>query len=77
MRPCLQVLFCVFGCVVEAKFYEMWLLTSPFLVARLCSVSCGVSANLTDVEGAAVGATDLMNGSLSVPWFVFVCDVSQ
>ena len=43
---------------------------------RLCSVSCEVSANLTDIEGVAVGATDLMNGSLSVPRFVFVCGVS-
>ena len=39
--------------------------------------SCEVSASLTDVGGAAVGAINLTYCSLSVPWFVFVCDVSQ
>ena len=39
--------------------------------------SCEVSASLTDVRGVAVGAIDLINCSLSVPWFVFVFNVSQ
>ena len=39
--------------------------------------SCEVSASLTDVGGAAVGAINLTYCSLSVPQFVFVCDVSQ
>ena len=38
---------------------------------------CEVSASLTDVEGVPVGAVDLINCSLSVPWFVLVFDVSQ
>ena len=39
--------------------------------------SSEVSASLTDVGCVAVGAIDLMQCSLSVPWFVFVFDVSQ
>ena len=39
--------------------------------------SCKVSASLTDLGGVAVGAIDLIYCSLSVPRFVFVCDVSQ
>ena len=39
--------------------------------------SCEVSASLTDVGGAAVGAIDVINCSLSVPQFVFVFDVGQ
>ena len=39
--------------------------------------SCEVSASLTDVGGVAVGATDLVYCSLSVPPFVFVFDLSQ
>ena len=38
---------------------------------------CEVSASLTDVAGEAVGAIDLIYCSLSVPWCVFVFDVSQ
>ena len=38
---------------------------------------CEVSASLTDEEGVAVGAIDLVYCSLSVPRFVFVFDVSQ
>ena len=52
----------------------MWLLTSPFLVARLCSVSL---VSLSDVGGLAVGAVDLVNRSLPVARFVLVFDVSQ
>ena len=39
--------------------------------------SCEVSASLTDLRGVAVAAIDLINCSLSVPWFVFVFNVSQ
>ena len=39
--------------------------------------SCEVSTSLTNVGGAAVGAINLTYCSLSVPQFVFVCDVSQ
>ena len=39
--------------------------------------SCEVSASFTDVGGVAVGATNLIYCSLSVPRFVFDFDVSQ
>ena len=39
--------------------------------------SCEVSAGLTDLRGVAVGATDLIYCSLSVPRFISVFDVSQ
>ena len=39
--------------------------------------SAEVSASLTDVGGVAVGATDLIHCSLSVPRFVSIFDVSQ
>ena len=39
--------------------------------------SCEVSASLTDVGGVAVGTTNLIYCSLSVPRFVFDFDVSQ
>ena len=39
--------------------------------------SCEVSTGLTDIGGVAVGATDLIYRSLSVPRFVLVFDVSQ
>ena len=38
---------------------------------------CEVSASLTDVGGVPVGAVDLINCSRSVPWFIWVFDVSQ
>ena len=43
----------------------------------LSQSSCEVFAGLTDVGGAAVGATDLIHFSLSVSRVVFVFDVSQ
>ena len=45
------------------------MLTSPFLVARWCSVSCvaKVSAGFTDVRSLAVVAFDLVYYSLSCP----------
>ena len=58
----------------------MWLLTSPLLVARLCSVSLTcleVPASLSDVGGLAVRAVDLVNRSLPVVRFVLVFNVSQ
>ena len=36
-----------------------------------------VSASLSEVGGLAVRAIDLINGSLSVPWFVHVFNVGQ
>ena len=65
--------------VRKSAMFSNVIATSPFLVARLCSVSLVVrfSASLTDVEGVPVGAVDLINCSLSVPWFVLVFDVSQ
>ena len=42
-----------------------------------CQSGCEVSASFTDVGGVPVGAVDLINCSLSVPWFVWVFDVSQ
>ena len=39
--------------------------------------SVQISASLTDICGLAVAAFDLINCSLSVPWLVFVFDLSQ
>ena len=39
--------------------------------------SCEASASLTDVEGVAVGAIDLIHRSLSIPRFVFIFAFSQ
>ena len=38
---------------------------------------CEVSASHPDVGGVAVGASDLISRSMSVPRFVFVFDICQ
>ena len=59
------------------------LFMTPFLVARFCSVTYSqsyvqISTSLTDMSGLlVVSASDLVNISLSVPWFVFVLNFRQ
>ena len=56
----------------------MWLLTSPFLVARLCSVSRVLRflpVSPCNVRSLAVAAFDLVYCSPSVLRFVFVLDI--
>ena len=60
-------------------FSNVNVLTSSFLVARLCPVSrvLKVSAGLTDVSSLAVAAFDFVYCSLSVLRFVSFLDVSK
>ena len=58
----------------------MWLLKSPFIVARLCLVSRVLRflpVSLTNVSVLAVAAFDLVYCSLSVLRFTFVLDNSN
>ena len=62
--------------VDDAQQRDCWHHHFPWLVC-VQSVSCKISASLTNVGGLAVGAFDLVNCSLSVVGFVPFFNVGQ